>query len=307
MSVWLAGATVVGKVPWDHEFLRGAGDQTVRAFEEWLYSGASTEAHAWAASPKVHAFAMPLQAACHPEALSVGVLAPSADAAGRSYATAVVATLSASAAAAHPEILPILLEPFWGRAVEVLARVRQAPLAPDDDAPASLTRDALDPADEALRLYAGWVGATSRATACAQLARPPGWLDGAVDRAAAALRPGRSGPAGRSVRIPLGESAGASLCMWLDVAWRAAGRAGAIPAFFWSHDGQSGEALVGHCLAPATVLNVLLGGASSGSVLDLVRTPESPGEELDGPRDASLAGLLGGDGGPIADLLEIVG
>ncbi len=312
MSIWLTDAAVVGKVPWEYEFLRRASDPTLRAFEDWLFRGASADAQAFTGAPSVYAFAARVDpiADADPPALSVGVLSPSEDAAGRSYVAAVVAALSASVAGDHPEILPILLETFWARAVEQLARARAAPPA-EGEALASRTGDPVDQAEEGLALYSAWTRETTRSKACARLGRPDGWLDGAVDRAAAALRPGRSSgspQAPRAMLVPLGEAAGATLCFWLDVAWRAVGRSGPCPSFFWSHDGRSGQALVAHPAAPPSALKLLWGGSTPDPVLDLVHAGDpAEGGAAGPPIERSLAGLLGGGDGPIADLLEIVG
>jgi hypothetical protein len=316
MTRWLEGASVVGKVEWEYEFLRGSrSNPALHAFDEWLYRNAAPadaagDAPGDAPEPITYAFAARVDPN-DPTSMTAGVVAPSRDRAGRRFASALVASLAPGEARSHPEILPVLLEGFWSRALEGLAQARSAPLLPGDPRMADLTAEPSESTESARALYLEWTRETTRTDACTQLGKPPGWLDAAVEAVAGAFRPGRlptrdAGP--RGVRVPLGEAAGASLCFWLDVVWRAAGRAGPCPSFFWSHDGRSGHALLLLPVALDSTLAMLWRGARDPRVTEVTElaVPAHGADRADAS-DPTLRSLLGDGDSPVSDLLDIVG
>jgi hypothetical protein len=244
-----------------------------------------------------------------------GVLGPSRDRAGRGYPAAVVATLALEDAAAHPEVLPVLLEDHWQGAVEAFIVARTTPLAPGDGRLALVTGAPLGDGAAALEVYLAWTRRTTPGEFCAALDRPADWLEHALERVSSTVRPGRDRPPrARMLRVPLGQAAGGAMCFWLDVVRRSAGR-GRSPSFFWSHDERTGEAFISVDDLQDTTLATLWSssGSSSGS-------SPAPGWgavevtcDLTQPIAPAPAGELGlwslgdGEAGTLAKLLELVG
>jgi type VI secretion system ImpM family protein len=257
VTAWRGGAAILGKVPWDDEFLREAGlSRELQRFGEWLHrSAASIVAHprrtdeGLATPPAAHGFVLHLGRPGDPPAGVAGVVSASEDRAGRSYPLAVAAPVAFGAdIAAHPEIVPIVLETYWQRALDVLTAVRGGPIARDDHGLRRLTEEPIESAEAAVGLYAAWARRTPLADLCALLDRPIPWFYRAAQAIVRTVHAGDRSPGhrdARSVRVPLGLAAGSALCVWLDVLGRAAraGRGG-IATFFWSHDEHAGEALL---------------------------------------------------------------
>jgi type VI secretion system ImpM family protein len=322
VSRWIDGAAVLGKVEWEYEFLRSAGlASPLRSFDEWLFrnasSGQNDSWHSGGEEPSIYAFVM--QPAPGEQAIA-GVVGPSRDRAGRAYPAAIVSSLALEEAAAHPEVLPIVLEDYWQTAVEGLTAVRGAPFAGDDRRLIEMTREPLATASDALDLYVAWTQRTTPGELCELLDRSTSWLEHAVDALARAVRPSRDRVAASgAVRVPLGRAAGGALCFWLDVLRRAAAAPGRCPSFFWSHDARTGDALLSLAPPPDATLGTLWGlpttaSSSGGLACDLTRTGEpsassDPGLgslELGAPGLGSLG--LGGQGEEtLAAMLEMVG
>ncbi|HXN30928.1 MAG TPA: type VI secretion system-associated protein TagF, partial [Polyangiaceae bacterium] len=273
-------ASALGKVPWRNEFLSASGlPSELRSLDDWLFRNADA-AIALAATvaighrePPSYGFFMRLDDSDRASRAVAGVVGPSQDQAGRAYPLAIAAPVTlAKDVQTHPEIAPVVLESYWHVAVDVLSTVRSAPPAAGDRGLERLTEEPLESGANALELYAGWARATAASDLCSMLDRPFEWLagtaQGIVDLAAAwgGFAEAKSFP---PIRVPLGRSAGGALCFWLDLLRRAARWSGPVPSFFWSHDGEAGDALL--CLATPeeTTLATLwrLGGAS-GAVCD---------------------------------------
>jgi type VI secretion system ImpM family protein len=313
VSRWVDAAAVLGKVEWEYEFLRSAGlSSALRAFDGWLFRNASAgENEAWHSAggePSIYAFVMQPSPG---EPALVGVVGPSRDRAGRAYPAAIVSSMELEDAAAHPEVLPILLEEYWQTAVEGLTEIRGAPPAEGDLRIAGMTREPVAPAASALELYVAWTQRTTPAEFCELLDRPSSWLEHAIDTLARAVRPSRDRPmVTGAVRVPLGRAAGGALCFWLDVFRRAAAAPGRCPSFFWSHAAGSGDALLS--LAPPldSTLATLWGGEASdatrpGLACDLTRVGETSPDT--GELGLGSLGSLSSGEETLAAILETVG
>jgi type VI secretion system ImpM family protein len=317
MSRWLEGAALIGKVAWEYEFLRGPRHSpTMSAFDEWLFrNAAACDKGGWfaAAEPAAYGFVMQIEPGGRAPVFA-GAVGPSRDRAGRAYPAAIVSSLALDDAAAHPEVLPILLEDYWQRAVEALAWARTTSEGADEGRLQDITARPIEPCSNAAALYVDWTHRTTPSELCGMLDRSPSWLEHAVDALANVARPHRHGPnaAGAprcAVRVPLGRAAGAALCFWLDVVWRALGGRGSSPSFFWSHDAQSGDALLSLPTALDTTLTTLWsGGPRSEEILDLTREyVPSPNVSRDPLSELGIQSLGVGDDGAVSAILEMVG
>src|SRR5579863_2398440 len=318
MSRWVEGAVLIGKVGWEYEFIRGQHglSTTMSAFDQWLFrNAAACDKSDWfaAVEPPAYGFVMQLEPGGRAPALA-GAVGPSRDRAGREYPAAIVSAVALEDAATHPEVLPILLEEYWQRAVEALAWARTAPEGAEESRLQVVTGEPVEPCANAVSLYRDWTRRTTPSELCGMLDRSPQWLEHAVDAVAGAARRQRQGDrfvdASRcAVRVPLGRAAGAALCFWLDVVWRAAGGRGSCPSLFWSHDAQSGDALLSLPIALDTTLATLWSGAPSGAgILDLT----GDAEQLRDAGSAAATGLglqsLGALGdGAVSAILDMVG
>jgi hypothetical protein len=95
----------------------------------------------------------------------------------------------------------------------------------------------------------------------------------------------------------LGLAAGGALCFWLDVVRRAAGWQLHVPSFFWSHDEQSGDALLFVDAPGDTALATLWGGdATPDDVCDVTAHVGPSGTEPH-PAMAMPVSLDGGEDG----------
>jgi hypothetical protein len=305
MSNWRTSASVLGKVPWRYEFLRPSGlSSELRSLDEWLFRNA----HAALAfeetlalgglEPVSYGFLMRLEDADGVLPAVAGVVSPSHDRAGRAYPLAVAAAVSlAKDVDAHPEIAPVVLESYWHVAVDVLSALRSAPFGADDRSLERLTAEPLESGASALDLYAEWTRQTAASELCSLLERSFDWLvctaHGILDLVAPLGRfaESKSFP---PIRVPLGRSAGGALCFWLDLLRRAARRHGRVPSFFWSHDGQRGDALLCLGTPEETTLAALWRlEAASGRVCDFTLPDFVPqGGWAGGGPDGSLASFL---------------
>jgi type VI secretion system ImpM family protein len=303
MSHWRTSASVLGKVPWRDEFLRASGlPSELRSLDEWLFRNAHAalaidSVAAGGRAPASYGFLMKLIGADDALHAVAGVLSPSHDRAGRAYPLAVAAPVTlATDVDAHPEIAPIVLESYWRVAVDVLSAVQSAPLTTDDRSLERLTEGPLESGESALNLYGAWARQTAVEELCSLLERSFEWLASAAKGIVGLVAPpGRfiESAHAPAIRVPLGHAAGGALCFWLDLLRRAA-RPGRAPSFFWSHDGETGDALL--CLgAPTeTTLAALWHLEAAGGTVsdftrpDLVREGSAPSAGADG----SLASFL---------------
>ena len=276
-------ASALGKVPWRNEFLSTSGlSSELRSLDEWLFRNADggtalaeTVAIGRREAPS-YGFLMKLNHGDQALRAVAGVVGPSQDQAGRAYPLAIAAPVTlAKDVQAHPEIAPVVLEPYWHVAVDVLSAVRSAPPAVGDRSLERLTEEPLESGASALELYGGWACATAAGDLCSSLDRPFEWLaltaQGIVDVTAPRGRFAEAKPF-PPIRVPLGRSAGGALCFWLDLLRRAARRSAPVPSFFWSHDGEAGDALL--CLgAPeeSTLATLWRLGGSHGAVRDFTQ------------------------------------
>jgi hypothetical protein len=203
---------------------------------------------------------------------------PSKDKAGREYPLTVAAPLALERVlAGHPEVTPIVLEPYWQLALEALAAFGSEPMDPDGSTLARITEGPFDSAAAALDLYKQWTDETTFADLCALLDRPPEWLASAAqtvfDLATAKATAQRAEP----IRVPLGQAGGSALCFWIDVLRRGSRGRMQLPSYFWSHDGNAGDAVL--CAGPPgeSVLAMLWGRWAPGEAgLDLVQHQPLP-------------------------------
>jgi type VI secretion system ImpM family protein len=253
VSRWLGKAAVLGKAPWRAEFLRVSGRSSeLRSFDDWVFRNGSALTEPPSESSSVsHGFVIRPEHADPALCGIAGVLAPSHDSAGRPYPLCIAAPIAFDAdVGSHPEAAPIILESYWDLAIDILTEVRAAPLAAEDATLDALTERGIEPGAGAIDLYGDWLKRTNIADFCALLERPRDWLDRALlaigDAAADPRRRegSRRSPHADSIRLPLGQAGGSALCFWLDVVRRAARWSARVPSFFWSHDGQLGDALI---------------------------------------------------------------
>ena len=256
-----ASTAVLGKVPWHPEFLSASQLSTdLWAFDQWLFRNAQSPMNGRGPS---YGFLLQLGSSKAAPGALAGILSPSHDAAGRSYPLAVAGHVSlARDVTAHPEILPIVFEDYWHTAVDILREAREGRPMGDDWRLERLSQTPRESGESALALYVEWAERMDAPQLCSLLGRPPEWLAGAVATIARAVGP-KAGARARSVRVPLGLAAGGALCFWLDVVRRAAGWQLHVPSFFWSHDEQSGEALLFVAGPGDTALATLWGGGAT--------------------------------------------
>ncbi len=305
MSLWRSHATVVGKAPWHPEFLRGAGmSPELYAFDKWLYDAAADGACPEPTSPGVwearaYGFVVRLGDAAPGAPVAItGVLAPSHDRAGRAFPIAVATSLSIPTfIQRHAEVFPIALEPYWLSAGELLSDLRAATDATgvEPQRLATLTDGPLEPPEGAHVLYTQWTRGTAASEIARSLGRADGWLAetayAVVDAVIAHVQNGPARPPVLGVRVPLGAAAGAELCFWLDVLRRAMRPTAVVPSFFWSHDGETGEALLYLDAPPQGALATLWGAlATPLPVLDCTRASAARAEV-----DPVLGALEGAD------------
>jgi type VI secretion system ImpM family protein len=289
MTTWRSGAALFGKAPWHDEFLRppaAAGD--LRTVDEWLFQATSALG---SAPPErreqgPHGFLLQLDASIPLRAVA-GVLGPSHDSSGRAYPLALAASVHfESGVADHVQLLPVLIESFWQRAEIAWTAARTSRLAPDDDLLRTATEMPVESVESARELYAGWIEGTTVADLSEQLAQPIEWVAAAASTVAKmASRP-------LEVRAPLGRAGGSALCFWIDLLWRCDRQGATLPSFFWSHDGDAGDAVL--CLgAPtAAALRALWQtSAPEGGVFDLTGGPSLIPAPSPDPRESLLSFL----------------
>jgi hypothetical protein len=312
-----ASAAVLGKVPWHAEFLRGSQlSAELWAFDQWLFrndqsprvppprltpprsSEQTTPPSAGVPSdvpsPRsttppstdvAYGFLLQLGPSSAVPSAVAGILSPSRDLAGRSYPLAIAGHVAlARDVAAHPEILPIVLEDYWHTAIDILKEARDGPPVGDDWRLERLSQAPLESGESALALYVEWAERMVVPQLCSLLGRPPDWLASAVAAIARAVDP-KGGV--RAVRVPLGLAAGSALCFWLDVVRRAAGWQRHVPSFFWSHDERGGDALLFVAEPGDSALATLWGGgAPSGDVCDITAQVDGTPPRLATPPSA---------------------
>lgn len=307
---------LIGKLPASADFLRvGAHGALFESLLGWLIDGTEQLMAARREWPAVDA-PTSVQALVYPQrsgtTLLAGALAPSSDGAGRRFPIAAAAELRLEEAiAAHPEVLPLVLEPVWALAGRLMLELP------------TFTREAIDAARfraelelsvaEALPTYRRWTNELSLADFVTLV------FDGDVGRAAMglalvaeAVQPYRGvewPDTPLSLRLPLGQAGGAAVCFWLDWVKRLAGWRRTVPGFFWSHDGVSGALLLHLGQIPAVALEELWSPTGDcDQVCDLLlgedpacyTEPAVPWQRLLEDVDASVFDLLGAAGQPRA-------
>jgi type VI secretion system ImpM family protein len=280
MTAWLSGAAVFGKAPWHDEFLRPPGKAgDLRLLDEWVFRNAgamtvSLRAHG-DQTPGPYGFVIQVNPSSDLQAVA-GVLGPSRDSAGRAYPLVVAASLQfETGLGSSPQAIPILLDSYWQATIDVLASLGSAPLAPDDRSLEAATDSPFESAAAAWDLYRRWTEETTAADLCSLLDRPLDWLVSVAGRIATVARPAP----GRvcAIRVPLGRAGGSAVCFWLDVIRRSSRSTSVrsqVPSFFWSHDGETGQAVV--CLDPpgeSALAALWPAGAPDGAVWDAVEDP----------------------------------
>jgi hypothetical protein len=299
-----SAAAVLGKVPWHPEFLRGPQlSAELWAFDEWLFGNAQRRM-VEAPGRASYGFLLQLGPTETPLSGIAGVISPSHDLAGRRYPLAIAGrVVLARDVAAHPEILPIVLEDYWHTAVEIMTEARRGPPDGDDWRLERLSQVQMGTGQTAFDLYAEWAEQMGASQLCALLGRPAGWLAGAAATVAQAVSP-QGGGRMRSIRVPLGQAAGGALCFWLDVVRRAACWQSHVPSFFWSHDEHGGDALVFVGGPGDTALATLWGGDACSDVCDLTAQDDATGAAS--RASSSLSASEGGTEGNLWPVLESV-
>lgn len=255
---------LVGKLPASADFLRvRAHSALFEALLTWLIDG-TEHAIATRRDYTDDAAATSVQAMVYPArrgaTLLAGALAPSSDRAGRRFPIVAATELALEEAfAAHPEVLPLVLEPAWAATARLLPELAVLERAAIDTGQFSAELD-LSVAD-VLPIYRRWTDELSLGDFVTLV------FDGDPARAARgialveeAIRPYRGieePDTPLSLRLPLGQSGGAAVCFWLDLVKRIAGWRHTVPAFFWSHDGTSGALLLHLGRVPPVALSEL--------------------------------------------------
>lgn len=307
-----------GKLPTASDFVRlEAAAEPFGNFDAWLVTAVE-----WAhqrggepwrqsfASGRSYAFVYRAPAPRRLSPLLVGVLGPSADRAGRQFPLSVAAALPVAGESLEcPELLPIVFEPLWQTASDVVAEgaagspAVQSRLGARDLELCSLP--------EAGASYQEWIGDLPPRELWELLygedyeEQPQLALRLLIET----LRPYRQMERPKTpltLWLPLGQVAGASVCVWLDLVRRLAGWRATLPSFFWSHDGVDGKLLL-HLgdPPPSTVAELWLPNPQRYEIVDLAsRLDPQQLAELP-PLSAKLAEVsLNADS--VADLLAAV-
>ncbi|HEU5073115.1 MAG TPA: type VI secretion system-associated protein TagF [Polyangiaceae bacterium] len=276
-----------GKLPTASDFVRlEAAAEPFGSFDTWLVSSVEW-AHQRGGDPWRRAFASGcsyafVYRAPAPRRLSpllVGVLGPSADRAGRQFPLSVAVPYPvAGESLACPELLPIVFEPLWHKASDVVAEgsagvAIESHLGLFEFEPCALP--------EAGASYQDWItNLPPRALWELLYGEDYGEQPEYVLRLLTeALRPYRQMERPKTpltLWLPLGRVAGASVCVWLDLVRRLAGWQATLPSFFWSHDGSDGRLLL-HLgdPPPCTVAELWLPNPERNEIVDLA-SPVDP-------------------------------
>jgi type VI secretion system ImpM family protein len=309
-SLYRSGIGLVGKLPASADFLRvRAGSETFQALLGWLIDG--VQHAALSGDPLAAVPPAAVQAMCFRErrgtSMLVGALAPSVDQAGRRFPIAAASELALDAELAeHPEALPLLLESVWALTAQLVIELQGVERAaldqplPDPDVPLAL--------GDAVQAYRAWtdelevddflalVFGADTAYAASVLAL--------VADAVSPYRGVENPDTPLSLRLPLGRAGGAALCFWLDLIVRLTGWRRTVPSFFWSHDGDSGAALLhlGH-VPPAALRELWLPTGTSNEVCDLVQ----PEQEFRSSGVSRWERILISPESSVSDLLRAAG
>jgi type VI secretion system ImpM family protein len=307
----MAGApiAILGKLPALPDFVRlGAGSPAFQGLFAWLLDAvqqASAVRRDWLDAVPVATVDAMVYRELGASSLLAGAIAPSADRAGRRFPIVTASELRlVPAMAQHPEVLPLVLERLWA-VTGALVQEMQALDRGDVEASQPSVEVDTDIA-AALQTYRGWTDELELEDFLELV------FDADLERAARAIAlveeavhpyRGIEGPdTPLSVRLPLGQSGGATVCFWLDLVKRLAGWRATVPSFFWSHDGAAGALLLHLGRVPAVALSELwLPTAGCEQVCDLV---------LPGARDWHTdrvdywGGQLGQPGHSLSDLLR---
>lgn len=287
-----------GKLPTANDFVRLCADgEPFESLDRWLVACTEWAHHhggdAWRRAFAVGAsYAFVYQAPQQkPPTLLVGVLGPSTDGAGRQFPLCVAAPyVGAAASFARPELLPVVFEALWQKTSNTLSDCRG--LAPAS-LPGSLGPSDVElcPLDEAEATYRDWTEKLAPQELWTLL-YGPGFGEQPILTLrvlAEALRPHRGverPTTPLSVWLPLGQTAGASVCVWLDIIKRLAGWRKTVPNLFWSHNGTDGRLLLhlgnpppstlGELWLPSGTRDEIFDVASHLDVGSLVNVPELP-------------------------------
>lgn len=316
-SPFATGSTaVLGKSPGSAEYLRvNADDPSLRALDGWL-----TDANEFALKAGRERWGAAF-AAGTPQAfvyrseerrLVAGVLAPSADRAGRQFPLVVASPLLADEGLLRePALTPLVFEHLWA---ENAARVEQiaagATLELSATAPEHLVPHEID-LDRAKTLYGAWSGELplSELWALLGVSSSDGGAALRLLRAAVAPFRGVERPTTPlTLRVPLGRMGGVGVCFWIDVLCRSVGWRTTIPSYFWSHDGEAGSALL-HLGNPprATLAQLFMPSTTDDALCDLT-APLSPAVLATLPDLAAALsnGVLASPTAPVAELLAVL-
>jgi len=284
-SAFATGSTgVLGKSPGSAEYLRvNADDPSFRALDGWL-----TDANEFALNAGRERWAAAF-AAGTPQAFVyrsqerrfvVGVLAPSADRAGRQFPLVVASPVVAGdGLLREPALTPLVFEHLWAEnAVRVEQIAAGATLELSAPAPGHELPHEID-LDRAKALYGAWSGELPLSELWALLGVSVS--DGAAAlrllRAAVAPFRGVEDPTTPlTLRVPLGRVGGVGVCFWIDVLCRSAAWRTTIPSYFWSHDGEAGSALLHVGGPPRTTLAELFMPSTLHDEVCDVTAPLSP-------------------------------
>lgn len=306
-----------GKLPTANDFVRlEAAADPFGSFDTWLVESVEWAhkrgADAWRqAFTEGSSYAFVYRGAS-PRRLSpllVGVLGPSADRAGRRFPLSVAAALPVGdASLARPELLPIVFEPLWQRSSDVVAEgalggAVQGRLGALDLALCSLPEAAVSydewiqnlPPRELWALLYGDYFEEQQPVRVLQSLREAVKPYRQVERPQTPL----------TLWLPLGQVAGASVCVWLDLVRRLAGWRETIPSFFWSHDGTDGKLLL-HLgdPPPSTIAELWLPSPKRYEILDLA-SPIEPQQLTEVPALSAELAAATLNANSVADLLAV--
>ncbi len=308
-SVQRAG--IIGKLPSFAEFFAPPATPAAFARFEALLLDSMEWSLGRAGPPFAEAFArgamygFVFSDLAEPSAPLVGALSPSHDSAGRQFPLAFAAPVTLDARAlARPELAPFSFEELWTTSIEALGFGLAGDVARMQELAASLDATALPDFEEAAALYGSWSADLPIAELWPLLGLDgdPGLTLRWFLEAVAPLRTGAS--TSLSLRVPLGALGGVGLCFWLDLLRRSVSWRGRLPSFFWSHDGQSGSALI-HLGKPPrqTLAELWLPTGEHDEVADLVRALDPNLAPHLAILPHGLAAILG-EGGRVAELLQ---